>query len=514
MLPRLAIVVGLCLTAVALPAVPVQADEEPPPPSITLAPSSGVVGTEVTVRGYNFEPDEWADIYYAGTWMTEAHTTGAETSFTATFFVPESYRGIHQVLAEVGDDTADAYFTVWPGLTVSPEEGPVGGTVIVTGRGFARDETGIELRYYLNGTYEAVADNITAGAAGGWEESFEIPPSTKGSHKIDARGDDSSLAAVRHTTFMVTPGIRTDELSGSPGESIAMTGSGFTANERNIRILFDGEAVVEDIWADDKGYWQEPFEVPERPGGNYSVTAEGDWTKEADLDEISFELRPGIVLYPDEGHVGMNLTVTGGGFAPNEGVVIMYEGHEEATATTDDKGSFEVTFPVPESRHGKRDVTAEDGQANEAAADFTMESHPPPTPELISPPDGGRAGFVGRVRPRFEWSEVEDPSGVYYNLQIATSANVTDTGEFVDPIVTKEGLVGANYTLEKPVSYGTYYWMVQAVDGAENESGWSEVYCFQAGLLPLWAFIVIMVLVVSGGGGAAYIHLKRKKLYD
>ena len=38
-----------------------------------------------------------------------------------------------------------------PGLTVSPEEGPVGTNVTVEGHGFAEDEEDIELRYYLNG---------------------------------------------------------------------------------------------------------------------------------------------------------------------------------------------------------------------------------------------------------------------------------------------------------------------------------------------------------------------------
>jgi hypothetical protein len=103
-------------------------------------------------------------------------------------------------------------------------------------------------------------------------------------------------------------------------------------------------------------------------------------------------------------------------------------------------------------------------------------------------------GFMGRVTPTFEWSQVSDDSGVHYSLQIATSANVTATGEFVDPIVSKEGLVETSYTLEETeaLPYGTYYWIVQAVDGAENESGWTAARSFQVGLLPRWGFIAII----------------------
>ena len=190
--------------------------------------------------------------------------------------------------------------------------------------------------------------NISANEDGSWETSFRIPPSTQGSHKIDARGDTSSLAAVNDATFEVTPGISINKSSGSVGESITMTGSGFAADERDIEILFDGQAVVTDIRADDTGYWEENFEVPEMPKGTYSVTAEGESTPKEAISALSFTIRPGLVLSPDEGHVGTDLTVTGGGFAANKDVVIKYDGSQVETATTNDKGSFRQFFRARE----------------------------------------------------------------------------------------------------------------------------------------------------------------------
>jgi hypothetical protein len=144
-----------------------------------------------------------------------------------------------------------------------------------------------------------------------------------------------------------------------------------------------------------------------------------------------------------------------------------------------------------------------------------MESDAPDIPELISPPDGDRVGFIGRARPTFEWSEVSDDSGVYYSLQIATSANFTATEEFAEPIVSILNIVGTNYTLAntEALPYGTYYWIVQAVDGAENAGKWTAVYSFRAGRLPLWAFIVIMVAVAGGIAAAVYFFLIRKRIY-
>jgi len=385
----------------------------------------------------------------------------------------------------------------------------------VEGHGFAEDEEDIELMYYLNGNdYETVADDIEADEDGWWEVSFQIPSSARGDHYIDAQGADSELRDVEDATFEVMPEISLDNSSGSVGDNIMMTGSGFAADERDITILFEGEAVFTEIRTDDKGYWEENFVVPEMPTGTYSVTAEGEYTPEEDISALSFEIGPGLVLPPYEGHVGMNLTVTGGGFAPDETVVIKYDGSEVETARTNEEGSFEVSFSVPESQHGEHNVTAEIGGETEATTTFIMETDPPDTLELISPPDGDRVGFVGRVRPTFEWSEVSDDSGVYYNLQIATSANFTATEGFADPIVSISNIVGMNYTIGKTeaLPYGTYYWIVQAVDGAENESGWTTARSFRVGVMPLWAFIVIMVAVAGGIAAAVYFFVIRKRI--
>ena len=516
-LTRLLVVLVFCLIATALPTAPAQAAGA----SINLSPSSGVPGEEVIVYGYNFTAREWVDIYYYldtthRTRVKEVQTTSAG-SFTVTFYAPESYKGVHKVRAEVSTSIyANAEFNARPGLTVSPEEGPVGTDVTVEGHGFAEDEEDIELRYYLNGNSQIIEDGIPANEDGWWQWSFKIPPSAKGSHKIDAKGDDSSLSAVKDATFEVTPGIGINESSGSVGDNITMTGSGFMANERDITILFDEEALVTDIRADDKGYWEENFEVPEMPKDEYSVTADGERTKKEDISELSFEIEPDIALSPDEGYVGMNLIVTGRGFAASKNVVIKYDASQKATASTDAKGSFSsVSFSVPEGIHGAHQVTAEDAAENEATAIFTMESDPPSIPELISPPDGGRVGFIGKVRPTFEWSEVSDDSGVYYRLQIATSANVTATGEFADPLVSKNVSVGTNYTLEETeaLPYGTYYWIVQAVDGAENESGWTAAYSFRAGLLPLWGFIAAIVAIVVVIGALVYFFVIRRRTH-
>jgi hypothetical protein len=514
-----AIVLIICLVAIALPAAPAQAVDAGA--SITLDPEKGVPGINVTIQGHNFTAED-LDIYY---YRDVANTTrirvlqvetDEDGDFEATFIVPESYTGAHEVRAYAGTNLSAALnFTAEPGLTVSPKKGPVSTNVTVKGHGFAEDEKKIKVRYYLDGNNTIVAENITADEDGSWQRVFQIPPSAQANHKIDAEGEDSRLTEVQDAAFEVTPGISLDKSSGSPGDNVTMTGNGFAASERDITILFGGEAVKAQIRADTTGYWREILGVPERPKGTYNVTAYGESTPRGAVSAVNFNITPRLPLVPGEGHVGMNLTVSGKGFAANRDVDVMYDGGQVVTGRTDSKGSFNVTFAVPESRHGTRPVTAEVGGQVEATANFTMESDPPDKPEPVSPPDKSRVGFIGEVTPTFQWSEISDESGVRYNLQVASSANVTTAGEFAEPLLSEEGLVGTNYTLNatEALPYGTYYWIVQAIDGAENESGWTAARSFRAGLLPLWAFILAIVVMVAAIGTLVYFFVFRKRIH-
>ncbi|MCJ7576363.1 MAG: Ig-like domain-containing protein [Dehalococcoidia bacterium] len=485
---QLLIVPILCLVAIAIPAVPAQAICLPY--DIEILPKAGLPGTNVTVYGHNFALDKLVEISYDGTWMTKGRTDTIRGDFTITFTIPEGCKGYYQVLADVGYVKMDTYFNVKPGLAISPEEGPVGSNVTVRGAGFARKEADIELMYYLNDRYQTVAGNITANVTGSWETGFQIPPSPSGQHKIDAQGAESKHYEVSEATFRVTAEIGLDESSGIVGESVTMTGARFAAYEKGIRILFDGQAVATGIKANSKGEWQASFHVPDMPSGEYAISAEGDQTRNEDVGELSFKIRPEVVLSASEGHVGMDLSVAGRGFSANGTVVIRFAGTQVTTAGTDDKGSFEVSFAVPRDRYGDLPVTAEDAAGNDGTAVFVMESNHPNTPALISPASRGWLGFIGKVAPTFEWSPVSDDSGVSYSLQVATSDDFAATSI----IASATNLTETSYTLPEALPQGTYYWIVQAVDRAENESDWTSARSFRVGFLPRWGLIVAIAV--------------------
>jgi len=516
---RLLIVCAVCFMLVAGSPAVLEAVDDLEEVFISVSPTSGHVGDEVTVRGYNFDSDEEVEVYFyrgggaSGRVKVATDETDNDGDFKVEFTVPETFTGEHKIRAETDYEDADEYFTVEPYLEIDPDEGPVGTTVDVNGTGFDEDEEEIELRYYLDGSdYDVVEDGLQADEWGSWEISFKIPMSSSGDHKLRARGETTDLGDLDDIYFEVRPGIAIDLTQGHVGDSITINGSGFDEGENEIEVSFDNQVVVQDIKADSNGAWEETIQVPEMPGGSYDVTAEGDRTDKSDIKDLSFRVEPNLLLVPSTGHVGSELTLTGTGFAATKELILLYDDSQVETTATNDKGSFSnLKFSVPKSVHGAHTLTAEDSTGNAVSAPFTMESQPPPMPALESPGNGGRVGLAGKAAPTFQWSAVTDDSGVSYSLQ------VSDTEDFAVLEISVTNLNEPGYVVpkEQALAYGTYYWRVKAVDGAQNDSGWTAAYSFHSGLLPLWGFIAIIALLVVLAGILIYfVVVRRREFYD
>jgi hypothetical protein len=113
-------------------------------------------------------------------------------------------------------------------------------------------------------------------------------------------------------------------------------------------------------------------------------------------------------------------------------------------------------------------------------------------PKIISPEKDGTSGFIGDARVDFKWGDVTDPSGISYDIQVASDPN------FNAVIFQYTGLPTAEYkSKEKEVlPFGEYYWRVRAVDGASNTGEWTPATHFKAGLISLGTFIIIIVVLI------------------
>jgi len=140
-LRRLSIAVVLSLVTVLVVAAPVLAA-----PVIQVSPSSGSLGTEVTVSGTNFESYRGDTIYiFFGNREMDALVVPDDGTFTADFVVPddaEPGRVYVTVEDRVGNRLGGrvSFIIQEPEIELDPGEGVVGTMITVTGVGFYADD--------------------------------------------------------------------------------------------------------------------------------------------------------------------------------------------------------------------------------------------------------------------------------------------------------------------------------------------------------------------------------------
>jgi hypothetical protein len=464
-------------------------------PSISASIDSGVVGDDITVSGKGFAVSENNIVVtFDGTNVKTGVTAGNTGSWETTFSLPASAKGSHTVGASGqtthASDVPNVTVTINPRINITPASGNVGTSVTVSGTGFGKSEGGIQVIY--DGT--GVKTGLSADSKGSWDVAFTIPNSTKGGHTVDASGSSTEADDVPDLTFIVSSAVTVKPTSGYVGDAVTIAGCGFGGSESGITITLDGNIIKGDIVANSEGCWNSPMTVPAATAGNHVIDAYGASTTASEVADTKMVILSKMTLEPAEGHVGSNIAVNGSGFGADKKLTLKYDSTDLVTEfTTDDKGNFQASLVAPKSPGGKHNVTATDAGGASATAVFSMETTPPSVPQIVSPKEGSRVGLFDRITPTFEWVAVTDPSGVSYSLQISTQS------DFATTLLSKENLAESKYTLtdEEALSRGKYYWRVKAIDGASNDSGWTQSIEFNAGLMPLWAFILIVIVGIA-----------------
>lgn len=470
---------------------------------------------------------------------------------TEEFVIPECPGGTHRMVIvdddlgsapdtdEIDDAQVDEYdFKVIPTIEVSKvdgstidsdedAEGPAGTEVELKGYGFGEDEEDIVI-FFDDDEVDPV-DDITADELGTWTGTFIVPAASAGEHEITAEGDATDKGdIVNPAVFSMTAGITVSPVKGAVGSTFTVAGSGFAANEDNIEILFDGKVAKSAFDAGSDGAFEVTVTVPDAAMGTHKIDAEGDKTTKSEIDDVSFEIEPSVVVAPTSGNVGTQIEVSGKGLPAGKPVTVTYDGVTKGTGTTASTGTLSaITFAAThtQSMHTADHSIAVTFDSSTVTATFAMESTPPAKPAPRTPVSGARLGVLGKQSPTLTWTIVDDPSGVTYGLQISA------TPDFSQVLISKSGLQAQgsalivssagpemSYTLTgtEALPFGTYYWRVKAVDGALNDSGWSGSSSFKAGLLPTWALIVVIVLAVVLIGALVYVLIIRDRvgLYD
>ncbi len=489
-------------------------------PQITLSPSSGYVGDQVTVSGTGFNASSSVTIYFD---TTAVHTVTATTSGTfsgVTFTVPDSYKGLHTVKgSDASGDSPGVIFTTLPKITVTPTSGGVDDTVTISGTGFAAYSN---ITFYLDNI--SVSAGTTTNANGSFtNNTFTIPSTSRGSHTIKAR-DASGYYAT--TIFTIAEKIIITPETGASGSTIVtVTGTGFSAY-KVITIKYNVVTVITNpatVITDAYGSFTASFNVLAGLAGTYPVEAsDGTYSASANFVATADVTLSQTTSQASPGYIGMELTITGTGLKPNAPVTITYTTDPVvlATTTTDVNGAFSVTITIPPSIGGNHTLTITDDHTTKQFT-FVMESTPPSTvyPQLPL--------MDSKLKDwRFDWcgdatdlsKEVTDNSlPITYTLQIATDDQFTTESILLE----KTGLTESEYTLTKEERLPSvkkeapYYWRVRAIDGASNEGLWTGTGSFYVGFIfamPQWAIYTLFVIGALLLGALGF-YLGRRTAY-
>jgi hypothetical protein len=485
-------------------------------PQITLSVSSGYVGDTITVSGTGFAAGSVTILYDGVSKGTAtAAATGTFSGFSLT--VPESTKGPHTIRVQETSATsnyATDTFTVSPKITISPTSGAVGDTVTISGTGFAASSP---TTIYFDSVSQTTTSTNSSGTFSA--TTFAVPSTSRGSHIIKAQDASSNQATA---TFTVSAKITINPTSGPSGTTVIVTGTGFAVGQ-TVTITYAVTSVVttpSPVTTGSTGGFTATFVVPVRDIGTYIVSASDTVnTATANFQSTTDATISTVTSASAPGNVGMELTITGVGFAASSAITVTFDGGEldiSGDNNTDASGNFECSFIVPAKEGGEAyTITVTVGTITKTF-DFVMESSPPPTPAITLP-----LADTKLKDGTFTWEAVEDVSPastpITYELQVAADST------FATPLVDKTGLTTSAYTLldeEKLESTGKdepYYWHVRAVDAASNEGAWSEPSTFTVGFsfeFTGWVVWVIMGAIAlvffifgvwigkrSGGGG-------------
>jgi hypothetical protein len=467
-------------------------------PFITLTPPTGSVGTSLNISGKGFAASESGISVTLDAVTIASATAAANGSWAITCTLPDSTRGAHVVDAFGATTTAalvpDLSFTVTSGLSIIPVAGIAGTPVTVTGTGFAASENGIVVALGAR----TVKDAIAADARGRWTTIFTIPPGSGGSQAVNAYGPVTVSGTVTPITFSITAKIALAANSGKVGSPVTVTGSSFTGGETGVILSWDGGPVSSGLATDANGNLTATFNLPAATAGIHKIRVTSPLSPAG--AEADFVVSPDLVVSPSTGNVGSAVNLTGTGFGPGRPLTVTWDGAAvtpASPATSTAQGGFTLGIAAPRSKGGSHAVKVTDG-ANFVEAAWAMESTPPPVPPLVRPTAGEIKSLFGDVDVTYEWSSVNDPSGVAYRLQVARDE------QFTDIMTDKPDLTATSLTVAK-MPLGTYYWRVKAVDLAANESTWSPVYEVKSGFMPVWAFaasiagaLLVIILAVVG----------------
>ncbi|MBI4778303.1 hypothetical protein HY792_05240, partial [Candidatus Desantisbacteria bacterium] len=337
---------------------------------ILVSPTSGAVGTRITVEGVGFNSLGTVSIDFGTHFTITTVIASASGTFSTSFLVNTQPFGIRYITAHtnnqrnINKDYAGIIttFSIRPDIILfTPTFGSVSTLVTIIGRGF--DNFGsVTISFGTNKTIAAVTPTLN----GTFSTFFRIDTQSWGTKYVTV----STLGSTQVTTSFIITGAYIINLTpryGSVSTWVTLEGIGFDDNITGgtIRIEFGTNQTITTVATNADGTFSVTFRIDTQCWGTKGITVhsanQGTITKDYNGNIVSFIISGAyiILVSPTTGPVSQEITVHGVGFNGSETVRIDFGTHQSITTVQSaPSGTFSVTFNVSIQSAGSKQITA------------------------------------------------------------------------------------------------------------------------------------------------------------
>ncbi|PIX17663.1 hypothetical protein COZ71_02145, partial [Candidatus Desantisbacteria bacterium CG_4_8_14_3_um_filter_40_12] len=349
--------------------------------SITyLSPTSGTVGTAISINGDGFGSSEIIRISFGKNMTIAAISSNSVGSFTTSFTIDIQSYGTKTVQAYgINSSTSDTVkLSILPKIIdLMPTTGTIGTSVTVTGNGYI---TSGAIRIDIGLTEDIlIQNNDEASEDGTFSVIFNIDDEPFGSNTVTVRSRGSLVNDTR--CFVVSPMVYVTPVSGTVGAFITVTGNGYASTEV-IQIDFGtnlGYATTSTIASGApsafRGSWQRVIAVDIQPYGTTTIKATGLGSNDA--KECLFNIMQRLTaISPSCGTVGSSVTVDGNGYAALENIRIGFGKNTSICSTlANGIGVFQAIWTVDTQAYGVKTVVTSGAGSGSDTTTYTVMPH-------------------------------------------------------------------------------------------------------------------------------------------
>ena len=337
-------------------------------PSVSLNPTSGPPGTQVTVSGENWPPGDSVAIAFPdrGFWGPGSTTVGQDGSFTYSFAWPSpAAPGDYQVA--VIDNTGPVDGPPYPVFTVTSTGSPGSKSsnrlpVVTVDRAYVANANWSEATQFSPG--DIVRYQIVISASGDAVVNAQMQVVSSDGRSIFNSGGDTAVSPRAGSIFFQSA-IPSDVQPGTYIEQATVTYNGvITTRTSTFSVSTPGGSqpggAESQPGGSGSGSGSQPGSSGSQPGGSGTVPG----------SDPPIRPSPSISLSRSSGPAGTAVTVTGSGYTANESISVLLRppGTQVTTSTSDASGSFTADFALPpDATPGPTDVVAADATGDETA---------------------------------------------------------------------------------------------------------------------------------------------------